>query len=102
MQHEQPQPRSSGIWHATIRSSLLRRHTFSKLPSSRPDRCIGSASNDLPTAGGGSSAGSRETWCTLHTLLSSRSGSSEELAVLLASLLLGHGLDAYVAVGRRK
>lgn len=55
-----------------------------------------------PGASGGGAAGVAECWCTLHTILTARAASKEELATLLASLLLGFGLDAYVAVGRLK
>lgn len=46
--------------------------------------------------------GSSECWSSLHTILASRSASTEEMACLLASLLLGFGLDAFVVVGRLK
>lgn len=45
-------------------------------------------------------AAAAECWCSLHTVLTCRGGSTEDLAVLLCSLLLGFGQDAYVAVGR--
>lgn len=47
-------------------------------------------------------AAQSECWCCLHTVLASRSASAEEQALLLCGLLLGFGLDAYVAVGRAK
>lgn len=40
-----------------------------------------------------------ETWNSLHTFLCKGSGDSEEHSVMLAGLLLGFGLDAYVAIG---
>ncbi|KAG2443442.1 hypothetical protein HXX76_001800 [Chlamydomonas incerta] len=51
----------------------------------------------LPTAGQSEVA---ECWCLLHSVLASGSATKEEMAVLLAGLLLGFGLDAWVVVGR--
>ena len=41
-----------------------------------------------------------ECWCSLHTVLASGTATKEEMALLLAGLLLGFGLDAWVVVGR--
>ncbi|GLC75661.1 Centrosomal protein of 76 kDa [Pleodorina starrii] len=41
-----------------------------------------------------------ECWCQLHTVLAAGTATKEEMAVLLCSLLLGFGLDAWVVVGR--
>lgn len=49
-----------------------------------------------PAAGGGASA-----WRAPHTVLAARAGSPQDRAVLLCSLLLGFGLDAFVCVGTR-
>jgi hypothetical protein len=43
---------------------------------------------------------SQEVWCHPHTLLTRGAGAKEEHALLLCALLLGFGLDAYVAVGK--
>jgi len=40
-----------------------------------------------------------DVWHSLHTFIAQRSGDVQEHAVLLCSLLLGFGLDAYVCVG---
>jgi centrosomal protein CEP76 len=40
-----------------------------------------------------------EVWYNMHTFMSRGAGDCEDHAVLLASLLLGFGLDAYVCVG---
>lgn len=40
-----------------------------------------------------------ETWHGMHTFLCRGSGDAEDHAVLLAGLLLGFGLDAYVCIG---
>jgi centrosomal protein CEP76 len=42
---------------------------------------------------------SKDVWHSIHTFLCKRKGSAEEHAVLLCSLLLGYGLDAYVCMG---
>ncbi len=47
----------------------------------------------------GAGAGRAEIWHTFHTFLSMRKGDCEDHAVLLCSLLLGFGLDAYVCIG---
>ena len=47
----------------------------------------------------GAGAGRSEIWHTFHTFLSLRKGDCEDHAVLLCSLLLGFGLDAYVCNG---
>jgi len=41
-----------------------------------------------------------EAWSNLHSVLASGMASTEERATLLCSILLGFGLDAWVAVGR--
>ncbi|KXZ45045.1 hypothetical protein GPECTOR_59g653 [Gonium pectorale] len=51
----------------------------------------------LPTGGQSEVA---ECWCLLHTVLASGTATKEEMALLLCSLLLGFGLDAWVVVGR--
>ncbi|KAG3188845.1 hypothetical protein PC128_g12036 [Phytophthora cactorum] len=43
--------------------------------------------------------GADETWRSIATVLSARKGDAQDHAVLLASLLLGCGLDAYVCIG---
>ncbi|KUF96990.1 Centrosomal protein of 76 kDa [Phytophthora nicotianae] len=43
--------------------------------------------------------GSDETWRSIATVLSVRKGDAQDHAILLASLLLGCGLDAYVCIG---
>ena len=43
---------------------------------------------------------SQEAWCHPHTVLTRGAGAKEEHALLLCALLLGFGLDAYVAVGK--
>ena len=40
-----------------------------------------------------------DVWRTAHSTLATRSGETEEHALLLCSLLLGFGLDAYVCIG---
>ena len=40
-----------------------------------------------------------DVWRTLHSTLATRGGETEEHALLLCSLLLGFGLDAYVCLG---
>jgi centrosomal protein CEP76 len=47
----------------------------------------------------GAGAGRTEIWHTFHTFLSLRKGDCEDHAVLLCSMLLGFGLDAYVCNG---
>ena len=47
----------------------------------------------------GSGAGRMEVWNHFHTFLSLGRGDCEDHAILLCSLLLGFGLDAYVCVG---
>jgi centrosomal protein CEP76 len=47
----------------------------------------------------GAGAGRAEIWHTFHTFLSMRKGDCEDHAVLLCSMLLGFGLDAYVCIG---
>ncbi|GLI65761.1 hypothetical protein VaNZ11_009376 [Volvox africanus] len=51
----------------------------------------------LPTGG---QSEVTECWCMLHTILASGTATKEEMALLLCSLLLGFGLDAWVVVGR--
>lgn len=48
-----------------------------------------------PTAG----ASTVDVWRTVHATLALRGGEAEEHALLLCSLLLGFGLDAYVCLG---
>eukprot|EP00899_Mesostigma_viride_P001946 jgi/Mesvir1/11752/Mv00123-RA.1 len=48
----------------------------------------------------GMGASREETWHSVHTFLSKGHGYTEDHAVLLCSLLLGFGLDAYVCVGK--
>lgn len=55
---------------------------------------------DDSIAGGGASA-SRELWHAPHVTLSLRQGDAQAHALLLCSLLLGFGLEAYVALGTR-
>jgi hypothetical protein len=43
----------------------------------------------------------RSIWHSLHSIIAKRAGSAEDHAVLLASLLLGLGMDAYVVMGTR-
>ena len=50
------------------------------------------------TVGGGKRA---EQWSTMHTFLACSRGDCEDHAVLLCSLLLGFGLDAYICVGTK-
>ncbi|KAL7994077.1 putative CEP76, C2 domain-containing protein [Plasmopara halstedii] len=50
-------------------------------------------SNSL--AGGGND----EPWRSIPTILSTRKGNAQDHAILLASLLLGCGLDAYICIG---
>ncbi|KAK3589311.1 hypothetical protein CHS0354_026966 [Potamilus streckersoni] len=52
----------------------------------------------VQTLGGGEKA---EQWTTMHTFLCRNKGDCEDHAVLLCSLLLGFGLDAYVCVGTK-
>jgi centrosomal protein CEP76 len=52
---------------------------------------------DRAAMGGGSSAA--DVWRTTHATLAARRGETEEHALLLCSLLLGFGLDAYVCIG---
>ena len=40
-----------------------------------------------------------DVWCTAPTIIARRAGTGEELAMLLCSLFLGFGLDAYVCIG---
>ena len=42
-----------------------------------------------------------DSWLHLHTFLALNSGDSENHSILLCNLLLGFGLDAYVAVGTK-
>lgn len=53
-------------------------------------------SRDRAIAAGPSVA---DVWRTTHSTLATRSGETEEHALLLCSLLLGFGLDAYVCIG---
>ncbi|GAB1597412.1 centrosomal protein of 76 kDa-like [Argonauta hians] len=46
-------------------------------------------------------AASPEKWTSMHSFLCSNKGGSMDHAVLLCSLLLGFGLDAYVCVGTK-
>ncbi len=48
---------------------------------------------------GNAGSGRMEVWNHFHTFLSLRRGDCEDHAILLCSLLLGFGLDAYVCVG---
>ena len=50
--------------------------------------------------GGGGSSGGEASWRSWPSVFSCGSASREEKALLLCSLLLGLGLDAYVCVGR--
>ncbi|KAL4235276.1 Centrosomal protein of 76 kDa [Mactra antiquata] len=50
------------------------------------------------TLGGGSRT---EQWTTMHAFLCRNKGDCEDHAILLCSLLLGFGLDAYVCVGTK-
>jgi centrosomal protein CEP76 len=43
----------------------------------------------------------RSIWHSIHSVIAKRAGGAEDHAVLLASLLLGLGMDAYVAMGSR-
>ncbi|XP_071785511.1 centrosomal protein of 76 kDa-like [Asterias amurensis] len=43
----------------------------------------------------------REQWSSMHAFLCKNKGDCEDHAVLLCSLLLGYGLDAYVCVGTK-
>lgn len=52
----------------------------------------------VPTVGGG---GRTEQWTTMHAFLCRNKGDCEDHAVLLCSLLLGFGLDAYVCIGTK-
>jgi hypothetical protein len=51
--------------------------------------------------GVGAGASRREIWPSLHAVLAGKCAGAEGHVLLLASLLLGFGLDAYVAVGTR-
>ncbi|XP_067934415.1 centrosomal protein of 76 kDa-like isoform X2 [Watersipora subatra] len=42
-----------------------------------------------------------EQWCSLHSLLAANRGDVENHACLLASILLGYGLNAYVCLGTK-
>ena len=53
----------------------------------------------VDAVGTGSGAGRMEVWNHFHTFLSLGRGDCEDHAILLCSLLLGFGLDAYVCVG---
>lgn len=53
----------------------------------------------VDAVGSGAGAGRMEVWNQFHTFLSLRRGDCEDHAILLCSLLLGFGLDAYVCVG---
>jgi len=53
----------------------------------------------LDAVGTGTGAGRMEVWNHFHTFLSLRRVDCEDHAILLCSLLLGFGLDAYVCVG---
>ncbi|CAN9514046.1 unnamed protein product [Ophioblennius macclurei] len=57
------------------------------------------AQQKAPVVGGG--GGKQEQWCTLMAFLCRGKGDCEDHAVLLCSLLLGFGLDAYVCVGTK-
>ncbi|XP_071091691.1 centrosomal protein of 76 kDa-like isoform X1 [Haliotis cracherodii] len=52
----------------------------------------------VPTLGGGDK---REQWTNMHAFLCRNKGDCEDHAVLLCSLLMGFGLDAYVCVGTK-
>lgn len=49
----------------------------------------------------GSIGPKRSVWHSIHSIIAKRAGGAEDHAVLLASLLLGLGMDAYVALGTR-
>eukprot|EP01028_Stygiella_incarcerata_P008657 TRINITY_DN3840_c0_g1_i1.p2 TRINITY_DN3840_c0_g1~~TRINITY_DN3840_c0_g1_i1.p2 ORF type:complete len:727 (+),score=202.06 TRINITY_DN3840_c0_g1_i1:98-2278(+) len=49
-----------------------------------------------------SGGGGREIWWTMHSFLAMGRGRVHQHAVLLCSLLLGFGLDAYVCLGLRR
>lgn len=51
-----------------------------------------------PSVGGGERS---EQWSTMHSFLTRNKGDSEDHAVLLCSLLLGFGLQAYVCIGTK-
>uniref|UniRef100_T1J4Y7 Centrosomal protein of 76 kDa n=1 Tax=Strigamia maritima TaxID=126957 RepID=T1J4Y7_STRMM len=53
------------------------------------------------TTVGGSSKSKMERWANIHTVLCLNKGDCEEHAILLCSLLLGFGLDAYMCVGSK-
>jgi hypothetical protein len=55
-----------------------------------------------PEAAVGGPAHGGPAWRAPHAVLAARAGSPQDLALLLASLLLGFGLDAYVVVGTRE
>lgn len=63
----------------------------SLLPTVTPSESIGI----------GASSARREIWPSLHSIIAAKATSIEGRAVLLCSLLLGFGLDAYVAIGTR-
>jgi centrosomal protein CEP76 len=72
----------------------------------RADRCLDSPLHAarfvrlLPYAKDVRVGGQRtEIWHSAHTILARRSGDLEDHALLLCSLLLGFGLDAFVAIG---
>jgi len=72
----------------------------------RADRCLDSPLHAarfvrlIPYVKDTTVGGSRtEIWHSPHTILTRRSGDVEDHALMLCSLLLGFGLDAYVAVG---
>lgn len=54
-----------------------------------------------PEAAVGAGSAKREVWRSLHSILASKACGLEDHAVLLCSLLIGFGLDAYVAIGTR-
>ena len=53
----------------------------------------------VEAVGSGSGQGRMEVWNHFHTFLSLGRGDCEDHAILLCSLLIGFGLDAYVCVG---
>ena len=67
-----------------IESPLQAAHFVALLAHTR-DHAAGSSVSDV--------------WHTVHSVLATRSGETEEHALLLCSLLLGFGLDAYVCIG---
>ena len=77
---------------------------FVSLLPHRPTLAIGSNSHASSGGGGGSSPTSstvEEQWCNLHTILCKGGGGAQDHAILLCSLLLGFGADAYVCIGTR-